>query len=196
MRFKHLNTYILIMFISIDVGIKNLAYIIYDGKKIVEWNVVELCDKKVNAGKVNMIDVGIGLHNALQKIQNNISTIIIENQIGQNAIRMKSIQGMITYHFIEKGKTDIIYWNPINKLKKYNQKEKKTYTQRKKDSVTITRLLLLEHFTDSESFFNSHKKKDDLADCFLQLIDYLDKENKLPDDFFSKSVELYKNKNS
>jgi hypothetical protein len=38
------------MFISIDVGIKNLAYIIYDGINIIEWNVIELCDKKVNAG--------------------------------------------------------------------------------------------------------------------------------------------------
>lgn len=184
------------MFISIDVGIKNLAYIIYDGKNIVEWNVVELCDKKVNAGKVNMIDIGIGLHTALEKIDQNINTIIIENQIGQNAIRMKSIQGMITYHFINKGKSDIIYWNPINKLKKYNGKEKKTYTQRKKDSIIITKYLLLEHFSDSIEYFNSHKKKDDLADCFLQLIDYLEKDNKLNDDFFDKSIELYKNKNS
>ncbi len=185
------------MFISIDVGIKNLAYIIYDGQNIVEWNVVELCDKKVNAGKVNMIDIGIGLHKALQNIPSTIETIIIENQIGQNAIRMKSIQGMITYHFVEKGKTNIIYWNPIHKLKKYNQKEKKTYTQRKKDSVAITKLLLSEYFSNFEPYFNSHKKKDDLADCFLQLIDYLDKENKLADNFFEKSVELYhQNKNS
>jgi hypothetical protein len=181
------------MFISIDVGIKNLAFIIYDGSTIVEWNVIELCDKKVNAGKVNMIELGIALNKALKNIPSNIETIIIENQIGQNAIRMKSIQGMITYDFIEKGKTNIIYWNPINKLKKYNQKDKKTYTQRKKDSITITRLLLSEYFSNFETYFNSHKKKDDLADCFLQLIDYLDKENKLPDNFFEKSVELYKN---
>jgi hypothetical protein len=180
------------MFISIDVGIKNLAYIIYDGDNIVEWNVIELCDKKVNAGKVNMIELGIALNKALKNIPSNIETIIIENQIGQNAIRMKSIQGMITYDFIEKGKTNIIYWNPINKLKKYNQKEKRTYTQRKKDSIIITKLLLSEYFRNFETYFNSHKKKDDLADCFLQLIDYLDKENKLPDNFFEKSVELYK----
>jgi hypothetical protein len=184
------------MYISIDVGIKNLAYIIYDGENIVEWNVVELCDKKMNATKVNMIEIGIGLHKALETIGPNIDTILIENQIGQNAIRMKSIQGMITYHYIEKGKTNIIYWNPINKLKKYNLKEKKTYTQRKKDSIIITRLLLSEYFSNFEQYFNSHKKKDDLADCFLQLIDYLDKENKLSDGFFNKSIELYQNKNS
>ena len=181
------------MYISIDVGIKNLAYIIYDGTNIIEWNVVELCDKKMNATKVNMIEIGQGLNRALENIRNDVETIIIENQIGQNAIRMKAIQGMITYHFINKKKTNIIYWNPINKLKKYNQKEKKTYTQRKKDSINITKLLLLEHFSNFQEYFNSHKKKDDLADCFLQLIDYLDKENKISDDFFEKSIELYKN---
>lgn len=183
------------MLLSIDVGIKNLAYILYDNMNIVEWNVVELCDKKMNATKVNMIEIGQGLHKALEKITDKVDTIIIENQIGQNAIRMKAIQGMITYHFINKGNTNIIYWNPINKLKKYNGKEKKTYTQRKKDSITITKILLLEYFNNFNEYFNSHKKKDDLADCFLQLIDYLDKENKLPTNFFENSVELY-NKNN
>jgi hypothetical protein len=180
------------MFISIDVGIKNLAYIIYNGNNIVEWKVIELCDKKINASKVNMIDIAIGLHNCLENIMD-VDNIIIENQIGKNAIRMKSIQGMITYHFINKGKKNIIYWNPINKLKKYNEKEKRTYTQRKKDSVIVTKLLISEHFKNYESFFISHKKKDDLADCFLQLIDYLDKYNKLSNDFFNTSIKIYKN---
>jgi hypothetical protein len=180
------------MFISIDVGIKNLAYIIYDGKNIIDWNVVELCDKKTNAGKVNMVEIGINLHKALETLPSNIETIIIENQIGQNAIRMKSIQGMISFYFISKGKTNIIYWNPINKLKKYN-KMKRTYTQRKKDSVIITKLLISEHFRDREQYFNSNKKKDDLADCFLQLIDYLDKDKKLDEHFFDHSIILYEN---
>ena len=179
------------MFISIDVGIKNLAYIIFDDNKIIEWNVIELCDKKVNAGKVNMIEIGIGLYNALNNIRQDIDTIIIENQIGQNAIRMKSIQGMITFYYISKGNSNIIYWNPINKLKRYNQKTKKTYTQRKKDSVSITKLLIQEHYGYFETYFNSHKKKDDLADCFLQLIDYLDKEQKLSSTFFEESIKKY-----
>lgn len=183
------------MILSIDVGIKNLAYIVYDGVNIIEWSVVELCDESENATKVNMIEIGIGLHKALEHITNEVDTIIIENQIGHNAIRMKSIQGMITYHYISQGKENIIYWNPINKLKKYNQKEKKTYTQRKKDSVTITRLLISEYFNYRLEYFNSHKKKDDLADCFLQMIDYLDKEKKLGDHFFENSLALYKNIN-
>ena len=41
------------MFISIDVGIKNLAYIVFDNNKIIEWKVVELCD--TNASKANII---------------------------------------------------------------------------------------------------------------------------------------------
>jgi hypothetical protein len=171
------------MIISIDVGIKNLAYVIYD-KTIVEWKVVELCDKTQNASKLNMIEVGKKLFEALESIHHPITEIVIENQIGQNAIRMKMLQGMITFYFISKGLTLIHYWNAGNKLKRFI-KEKTTYSQRKKYSVQITRTIVSQSFSDQQSYFETHKKKDDLADCFLQLLDFLGKQNKLPD-----SIEL------
>lgn len=110
------------MYLSIDVGIKNLAYIVYDGEKVVDWKVVEICDPKMNANHLTMVDLGKGLFTALETIIDKIDLILIENQIGQNAIRMKSLQGMITMYFISKGKCNIHYWNAGNKLKRFLKK--------------------------------------------------------------------------
>jgi hypothetical protein len=177
------------MYLSIDVGIKNLAYIVYDGEKVVDWKVVEICDPKMNANHLTMVDLGKGLFEALETIDK-IDLILIENQIGQNAIRMKSLQGMITMYFITNGKYNIQYWNAGNKLKRF-LKTKTTYTQRKKIGVKLTLYLLEEHFPEQIAYFKTHKKKDDLADCFLQLFDYLGKNEKLKDDFFIKTINLY-----
>jgi ATP-dependent Zn protease len=167
------------MYLSIDVGIKNLAFIVYD-KDIIEWKVIELCDKSQNASKLNMIEVGKNLFDALETIHHPIETIIIENQIGQNAIRMKMLQGMITLYFISKGMHQIHYWNAGNKLKQFI-KTKTTYSQRKKASVQITRDIIKNAYPAQESYFETHKKKDDLADCLLQLLDFLRKQEKLPE---------------
>ena len=178
------------MYISIDVGIKNLAYVIYD-TDIVEWKVIELCDKTQNASKLNMIEVGKKLYEALNTIPYTLNEIIIENQIGQNAIRMKMLQGMITFYFISKGMTNIHYWNAGNKLKRFI-KTKTTYSQRKKYSVQITREIVTKSFPLQQAYFETHKKKDDLADCFLQLLDFLGKQNKLPEpiDLICNAINL------
>jgi len=171
------------MHLSIDVGIKNLAYIVYD-QTIVEWKVAELCEKGQNASKLNMIDVGKQLFKVLETIHYPIEHIIIENQIGQNAIRMKMLQGMITLYFISKGMTQIHYWNAGNKLKRFIH-SKTTYSQRKKYGIQITRDILRQSFPEHQTYFETHKKKDDLADCFLQLLDFLYKQKQLPE-----SIEL------
>jgi hypothetical protein len=155
------------MYISIDVGIKNLAYIIFD-KTIIEWKVIELCN--TNASKANIIDIGKQLHEELSKLNYNFKEAIIENQIGPNAIRMKSLQGMITMYFISLG-VQVTYWNAANKLKRFVQ-NKTTYPERKKLSINITRQILEQLFKEQLDYFNNYKKKDDLSDCFLQLIDY------------------------
>ena len=160
------------MIISIDVGIKNLAYIIFnDNNEIIKWEIIELC--KHNSNKVTMIEIGLKLY---ETFSDNLSEyifdkIIIENQIGINAIRMKTLQGMITMYFISQGQTNIYYWNSRNKLKNYDIPKKTTYNERKKYSIEITKKIIGEYYVNWNEFFLSHKKKDDLADCFLQLID-------------------------
>lgn len=165
------------IYVSIDVGIKNLAYIIYDTQTscILEWNVLELCTNK--AQQANLIDIGKTMcemfHTIFPKYA--VDKVIVENQIGQNAIRMKTLQGMITMYFIHQG-NDVYHWNACHKLKEYDIPKKTTYSQRKKLSIQITHILLEKDYGTWLDYFLSHKKKDDLADCFLQLKDALKKQ--------------------
>ena len=150
------------MYLSIDVGIKNLAYIIYD-KTIIEWGIIELCE--TNANKANMIDLGKKIFDLFEeKFKHHMNEVIIENQIGPSAIRMKNIQGMITMYFIQKG-SNVVYWNSGNKLR--FMKMKTTYKERKKLGIAITDCIIKDFYPE-HNYFSKHKKKDDLADCFLQ----------------------------
>ena len=88
---------------------------------------------------------------------------------------MKSIQGMIAQYFIMKNKTDISFISSANKLKYFLGGKKTEYSERKKLSVDITKRLLSQknEYSTNLSFFTIHKKKDDLADSFLQGLWYL-----------------------
>ena len=61
------------------------------------------------------------------------------------------------------------------KLKEFLGNTKTTYDERKKHSIVITRNLIKN--TKWVEHFEKHKKKDDLADCFLQAKWYI--KNKL-----------------
>lgn len=178
------------MYLSIDVGIKNLAYIVYD-KTIIDWGIIELCE--TNANKANMIDLGKKICILFdEKFKNHIHKnsaieVIIENQIGPSAIRMKNIQGMITMYFIQKG-SEVVYWNSGNKLR-FLQKKKTTYKERKKLGIVITESIVKEFYPD-HIYFSKHKKKDDLADCFLQLLDYLVKNGELNENIYTNAINI------
>jgi len=131
---------------------------------------------KVNATDLNLIDIGINLKHKLDELYGNmfIDTVIIENQISPIANRMKTLQGMIAQYFIMNNTTDIQFISASNKLKEYVSK-KTTYTERKCMGIEICEELLInnELFGNHLDMFLKHKKKDDLADCFLQGIWYL-----------------------
>lgn len=172
------------MYLSIDVGIKNLAYIIYD-KTIIEWGIIELCE--TNANKANMIDLGKKIFVLFEKqFTMHFDEVIIENQIGPSAIRMKNIQGMITMYFIQKG-SEVVYWSSGNKLR-FMKKNKSTYKERKKLSILITNCIVKEFYPTHD--ISKHKKKDDLADCFLQLLDYLVKKGELNENIYTNAINI------
>jgi hypothetical protein len=97
--------------------------------------------------------------------------VIIENQLSTLATRMKTLQGMITQYFIMRGVPDIRFISAINKLKLFAKEQgqdgEDCYADRKKRSIEITRALIANVPLMSMKF-EKHKKKDDLADCFLQ----------------------------
>ena len=103
-----------------------------------------------------------------EKFKNiDINTVIIENQIGPLAIKMKTLQGMITQYFIiKKPNCNIHFISSINKLKDFTYNDEDlNYKDRKNKGINICQNLLKEN---DLLFFNKHKKKDDLADSFLQ----------------------------
>ena len=79
-----------------------------------------------------------------------------------------------------KDSTNIHFVSSQNKLKDYVNTEKKmSYSERKKNSIIITKKLIeknekINKWTDN---LDESKKKDDLADCFLQGLWYLKKES-------------------
>jgi len=141
--------------------------------------------KKVgcNSNDVNLIDIGISIKNVLDQNVNSdeIDVILIENQISPIANRMKSIQCMVSQYFIMKGKHTIYFVSSSNKLKLFVDEGQDTYSNRKKMGINVTKTILSDvlspYFVKDNNhllpWFVSHKKKDDLADSYLQGIWYI-----------------------
>lgn len=133
---------------------------------------------KTDASKVDLVTIGRNIQHKFDEILeghlSTIETIIIENQIGPLANKMKTIQGMISQYFIMKNNNiRIDFISAANKLKDYlpkDKKEKLDYKQRKKLGIeTCLEIVSTDfRFKEWETFFNKHLKKDDLSDCFLQ----------------------------
>jgi hypothetical protein len=134
--------------------------------------IMEITDGTLSKGAqdVDLITYGRNLVKHLDPIVHSIDFMIIENQISTIASRMKTLQGMITQYFIMKGVPRIEFISSANKLKPFASPTT-TYGDRKKLGVQITANLLTTagiDMTKWKQMFESHKKKDDLADCFLQ----------------------------
>ncbi len=117
-----------------------------------------------------------------------IDMMIIENQISTLASRMNTLQGMITQYFIMKHIPKIEFISASCKLKLFTDTninidlmntdtvcvDASTYADRKKSGIAVCRSLgeiSRKHNSDYAKWmpvFENHKKKDDLADCFLQ----------------------------
>jgi hypothetical protein len=134
-----------------------------------------VCSK---ASNTDLITIGINImsrFNALFSGEDHIDYVIIENQISPIANRMKTVQGMIAQYFImsDVGVDTIEFISSINKLKEFSvptQTKKLSYGERKKLGISkCLEIVSSDHrFQDKADLFAAHKKKDDLADSFLQ----------------------------
>ena len=117
-----------------------------------------------------------------------IDMMIVENQISTLASRMKTLQGMLTQYFIMKHIPQIEFISASCKLKLFTDAtttdtdlgaealcvDASTYTDRKKSGIIVCRSLgeISRKYNSGYAkwmpVFENHKKKDDLADCFLQ----------------------------
>jgi hypothetical protein len=155
--------------------------------------IVPLSKKKVSCNKINIVDLGKNIKCHLDFIfaehMDKIDAILIENQIGNLAGRMNVLQGMISQYFIMRNITNIEFISATNKLKLFKtvinkkaedanggnldnvlENEKKLYKMRKDAGKMVCRSLLSFYPKLNEwiATYDKHKKKDDLADCFIQ----------------------------
>jgi hypothetical protein len=156
-------------------------------------------DAKKNAGEIDLITIGRNLKSHLDLFLQNrpgpITHVIMENQISTLATRMKTIQGMLAQYFImidTGSEIDIECISSANKLKDFEKTNdafprndgavlENVYRQHKMDAVAITHRLIektpsLHSWT---TVVEESKKKDDLADCFLQGLWFLKREKKI-----------------
>ena len=144
--------------------------------------------EKGNASKVDLVTIGRNIQHRFDDILSEylltIDTIIIENQIGPIANKMKTIQGMLAQYFIMKNNNiSIDFISASNKLKDFMSlaldkdkvNDKMDYKQRKKLGIQICSNFVDtdQKFNEWATFFSKHQKKDDLSDCFLQGMWYI-----------------------
>ena len=147
--------------------------------------------KKLNSN-YDLFEISKNCIESLQKLDlSTIKTVLIENQPALKNPTMKSIQMIIYTFFIMNGVMndnssikEVHMINARNKLKVYKgPKVECPYEENKKNKYKINKFLAIkycENMIDKDCeemkiIFNESKKKDDLADCYLQGVYYIDK---------------------
>lgn len=188
--------------LSIDCGIKNLAYCVIhfdresDAYTIAKWDILDIREENIDDKKLKHDFYAVTsmlvskLHEVFLVEQDfeQFDLILIENQpVHRNPI-MKSIQIVIYTFFMTNNyqlghSTEIKLVSACNKLKVKDKPENVVvkastkYQENKKLSVEYTKHYLANVMTDTKNldYFLSQKKKDDYADCFLQAVQYIEK---------------------
>lgn len=149
------------------------------------------------AGETDLVSIGRAIKKQLDSDPEieGATHVIIENQISTIASRMKTIQGMIAQYFIMRFGDQVVveFISSHNKLKGFvlpssnepdckeeNKKvsdpnDKTKYKANKTDGVAICRRFIAQNpeMGGWDTVFEKSKKRDDLADCFLQAVWYL-----------------------
>lgn len=161
------------MIASFDIGKKNFAYCVQDANRhIILYDCVDLT--------VYAKTPFIGMYIVLDKyktIWDSCDVILVEQQMAFgrkiNLTAIKLAQHCLSYFIYNYGCfKDIIEFPAYHKTRVFD-KSKMTKPQRKKWAIIKT-LEILEQRQQHDiiEFIESRKKKDDLADCFLQIEAY------------------------
>lgn len=181
--------------ISFDMGICNLAYCILNVREDKTYDIIEWKRIKLEGDKKKLEDLTLSLLDVLDYVTYSVIEDIsqdmvwlIENQPAFKAPTMKSLQMVIyTYVMILKKNfnTNIIakFMSASSKLKYIEKKssikvDKKNYKSHKETSIQYTQEILNSLHVDDNSkiieSFSKEKKKDDMSDCLLQALYFID----------------------
>ena len=149
------------------------------------WVLNPIVKHQQKAGEADLISLGQSMKTifrALVEHHPDLSVVLIENQISPLASRMKTVQGMLAQYFIMMYESiQIEFISSANKLKMFSKEQPQSketkdktqsqkYNEHKKDGIFYCEQVLKEGgFEGGEQWSQiEKKKKDDLADCFLQ----------------------------
>ena len=163
-------------------------------KKIVDSYKVKSLKKKA----VGSMDIDVLKVELIKKLEErndflNVDSILIENQPSMKNPKMKAISSTLYDYFLIRGIFDkerlqskisyVKFMSPSNKLKLADDSDSKKLIKVKGNdakSYKLTKSLsvkyckdLISKFDNWVNVFDQHKKKDDLADCFLQGLYYI-----------------------
>jgi hypothetical protein len=142
--------------------------------------------KSKNANQIHLVEIGKRIKAQFDAVFANCEPthVILENQISPIAGRMNTIQGMVAQYFIMRDANDrlaIDFISSSGKLKGFSDKaqDTNTYKDHKRDGIAFCHQFMAANrgLATFRHIIESAPKKDDLADCFLQGIYYLKREN-------------------
>jgi hypothetical protein len=157
--------------------------------------------KSKNANQIHLVEIGKRIKAQFDDVFSKYTPthVILENQISPIAGRMNTIQGMVAQYFIMRDTDDrlkIDFISSAGKLKGFGDKaqttdkalalptadkaqETNTYKDHKRDGIAFCQQFMAANplLASFRQIIEAAAKKDDLADCFLQGIYYLKREN-------------------
>ena len=161
------------MLLSIDVGIINLAMCLIneEDKKIIEWDVSGVPPKHKDGLFISLRD-----HLDKKPWILNAKTILIEKQPGKNKT-MKSVENFLHSYFIIKLKeSETIIYDARHKVPDVVGSGKALYRKRKQTAITRCEEMITNGINVNWlDMFKKSKKKDDLADTYLQGLSYINR---------------------
>lgn len=186
-----------LLVMGIDIGLKNLAICVMDQNlKIHYWDNGDLITKSPKEsslrGNKHLITKLVVSHldklnDKHKELLTKLNHVFIETQPKKNCL-MSFVSAVVFTKITDlliNQKTKVKFMSPRNKLKinytgeNLNYKVKSKYSQRKKMAIDYTRWVIRERIPEECKIscslkLESSKKKDDLADCCLMCVYYLD----------------------
>jgi len=172
--------FFIVMILSIDVGIRNLALCLLNDKKhnrVEQWDVDGIPPEHKNGIYVSLRD-----HLDARPWVLQADTILIEKQPDRNKKMISVMHFLHAYFIIRCPKAETILYDARHKIPDVAGPGKAQYNKRKKVSIQRCEEFIRDGPTNSDwlEVFQKSKKKDDLADTVMQALSFVNRIEVLP----------------